>query len=44
MGVFVKQRFGIHNHAIHAVAALRRLFVNERLLEPMRIGDAAQTL
>src|SRR6266571_3842962 len=38
MGVFVKQHFGIHNHAVHAVPALRRLLVNERLLEPVRMG------
>src|SRR5438034_658543 len=43
MGVFVEQRFGIHDHAVHTVAALRRLLFNERLLEPVRTGYAAQT-
>src|SRR5881296_2147457 len=44
MRVFVEQHFGIHDHAVHAVAALRRLLVNERLLEPVRLGHATQTL
>src|SRR5207249_4650733 len=43
MGVFVEQRFGIHDHSVHTVAALRRLLFNERLLEPVRTGYAAQT-
>jgi hypothetical protein len=44
MGIFVKQHLGIHEHAVHAVPALRCLFFNKRLLEPVRMSHAAQTL
>src|SRR5439155_21212951 len=43
MGVFVEQRFGIHDHAVHTVAALRPLLFNERLLEPVKTGYVTQT-
>ena len=42
VGIFVEQDFGRHDHAIHAIAALRGLFVDKRSLERMRMGDIPQ--
>src|SRR5262249_57692629 len=33
-----------HDHAVGAIAALRRLFVDERLLQRVRLLDGAKTL
>ena len=42
MRIFVQQGFRAHDHAVHAVAALRGLLLNERGLQRVRMGDAAQ--
>ena len=39
----VEQLLGRHDHAVDAVAALRRLLVDERLLQRMRLVDRAET-
>jgi hypothetical protein len=43
-GILIKQHLGIHNHAIHTVPALRRLLIDECLLERMGMRYASQTL
>lgn len=42
VGVPVQQHLGIHNYAVHAIAALCRLFFDEGCLQRVRIGNAAQ--
>jgi hypothetical protein len=43
-GILIKQHLGIHNHAVHTVPALRRLLIDECLLETMGMRYASQTL
>src|SRR5438132_13683761 len=41
---FLEEHLGIHNHAVHAVAALRLSLITARLLKPVRPAHAAPTL
>src|ERR1700722_523813 len=41
--IFVEQRLGAHYHAIHAVAALRRLLFDESSLNRVRMRDVSQS-
>src|SRR5579863_5841104 len=41
--VLVEQSLGAHHHAVHAIAALRRLFLDKRRLDRVRVSDAAQS-
>src|SRR5579872_2683913 len=40
--IFVEQDFGRHDHAVHAIPALRGLFFDKRSLERMRMGNVSQ--
>ena len=42
-GILVQKSFGGHDDAAHAEAALRRLLIDERLLNRVGLFDAAQT-
>src|SRR6185437_15638902 len=42
--VVVEQCLGRHDHAVHAIAALHRLLIDESLLERVRFIDASQAL
>jgi len=42
LGIFIEQRFGSHNHAVDAVAALHRLLVDEGLLDFVHLLSRAQ--
>src|SRR4029077_10002232 len=39
MGILVEQGLGAHDHAVHAIAALRCLLLDERRLHRMRMRD-----
>src|SRR5271170_7474482 len=41
-GAFVQERLGGENHAVHAKPALRGLFIDERLLDGMRLLRCSQ--
>ena len=43
LGVFVEQRFGGHDHAIDAVAALHGLLVDKGLLDLVHLLGGAET-
>src|SRR6185437_5605394 len=42
-GVLAEKSGRLHDHAVDAIAALHRLLVDEGLLQPMRLLDAAET-
>lgn len=44
LGIFVQEGFGCHDDGVQAKTALRRLLVDESLLNRMRLGDAAEAL
>jgi len=39
LGILVQQNLGSHNNAVHTIAALRSLLLNECLLEWVRMGQ-----
>jgi len=38
----IEQQFGSHDHAVHAISALRRLLLDECPLQFVRIGNCAE--
>ena len=43
LGILIEESFGGHNHAVDAVTALNRLFVDKGLLQRMHFLGQAQT-